>query len=57
MVLLSMDFRQPAWEKLDTALVQLKEAGYTGAEVPSWSVPDLGEPERLRDLFERQDRR
>jgi len=48
-----LDFRQPAWEKLDAALVQLKEAGYAGAEVPSWSVPHLGEPERLRDLFGR----
>jgi len=45
-----LDLRTPAWEKLDAALAQLARAGYAGVEVPGWSVPDLGEPAKLRNL-------
>ena len=45
-----LNFRAPAWEKLDVGLGQLREAGYSGAEVPGWSVPELGEPARLREV-------
>lgn len=44
-----LDFRSPEWEKLDAGLAQLRQAGYAGVEVPSWSVPSLAEPGRLRD--------
>ncbi len=48
-----LDLRTPAWEKLDAALAQLAQAGYAGVEVPGWSVPDLGQPAKLRDLCAR----
>jgi sugar phosphate isomerase/epimerase len=48
-----LDFRTPAWEKLDSGLAQLREAGYAGVEVPSWSVPDPGEGERLGEVCAR----
>ncbi|HEU5316618.1 MAG TPA: hypothetical protein VFX49_10950, partial [Chloroflexota bacterium] len=44
-----LDFRTPEWGKLQNGLAQLRQAGYSGVEVPSWSVPSLQEPERLRD--------
>lgn len=50
-----LNFREPSWEKLDSALAQLVEAGFAGAEVPSWSVPDLAEPQRLRELCAKHD--
>jgi sugar phosphate isomerase/epimerase len=46
-----LDFRTPSWEKLGAAVASLREAGYTGAEVPSWSLPSLAEPETLKALF------
>lgn len=45
-----LDFRTPSWEKLGSGLEQLREAGFAGAEVPSWSLPSLDEPERLKGL-------
>ena len=48
-----LDLRTTSWDKLDAALGQVVEAGFAGAEVPNWSVPDLKEPARLRDLFAR----
>ena len=48
-----LDLRSPHWDSLDTALAQLHQAGFRGAEVPSWSVPSLAEPERLKEACAR----
>ncbi len=49
-----MNLREAAWEKLDAALAQLVEAGFAGAEVPNWTVPDLKDPVRLCDVMARR---
>jgi sugar phosphate isomerase/epimerase len=50
-----LDLRSAAWETLDAALTQLRESGFRAVEVPSWSVPSLAEPERLKEACARAD--
>ena len=42
---------QDGRDKLDEALRQMAAAGYEGAELPLWSIPDLERPEEVRDLL------
>ena len=44
---------QDSRENLEEALRQMANAGYEGAELPLWSIPDLDRPDEVRDLLAR----
>lgn len=44
---------QDSRDNLEEALRQMAAAGYEGAELPLWSIPDLDNPQEVRDLLAR----